>query len=161
MRPQPQRITEHASWRTASGLSLLEVMLSLAILGGALALVGELVRLGARNAEAARDLATAQRLCESKMAELAAGLEMAQAVSSVPLEEMGEQEEWLYSIQVEQIEQEGMLAVWVIVEQNSTLFPRPVSFSLVRWMIDPEAQVLEESTQSSGTTSSATSTQSM
>ena len=54
------------------GLTLLEVLLALAILGGALAVIGELSRIAARNAEQARDLSTAQRLCENKMAEIAA-----------------------------------------------------------------------------------------
>ena len=64
-----------------SGLSLLEVMLALAILGGALAVIGELTRLGARSAETARDLTRAQRYCENKMAEVSAGLVTPQAIT--------------------------------------------------------------------------------
>ena len=65
---------------TRTGLSLLEVMLALAILGGALAAIGELMRIGARNAEKARDLTTAQMICESTMAEIQLGFIAMQSV---------------------------------------------------------------------------------
>ena len=55
------------------GLTLLEVLLALAILGGALATIGELMRIGARNAEIARDKTTAQLLAEATMGELEVG----------------------------------------------------------------------------------------
>jgi len=45
------------------GFSLLEVILSLAILGGAIAVLGEAARLALRNAEFTRDMARAQLLC--------------------------------------------------------------------------------------------------
>jgi prepilin-type N-terminal cleavage/methylation domain-containing protein len=128
------------------GLSLLEVMLSLAILGGALAVIGELTRLGARHAIMARDLATAQRLAENKMAEISAGLVYPDNINSAPVEELGDQQEWYYSIQVEALEQQGLLAVWVVVEQNAAVVSRPVSFSLVRWMMDPQLVLSEETT---------------
>jgi prepilin-type N-terminal cleavage/methylation domain-containing protein len=60
--------------RRNAGLSLLEVILAIAILGGCIAVIGELVRLGARQAEEARELTTAQLLCESKLEEIAAGV---------------------------------------------------------------------------------------
>jgi type II secretion system protein I len=129
-------------------LSLLEVMLAIAILGGALAVIGELVRIGSRNAEAARDLTTAQLLCESKMAEISAGLIPPQVVTSAPIEELGEQNTWYYSVQVDQVDQQGMLAVWVIVEQSPEIYSRPVSFRLARWMIDPELAALDATTNS-------------
>lgn len=134
-------------YRVASArraLTLLEVMLALAILGGALAVIGELTRLGARNAEMARDLATAQRLCENKMAEISAGLQPPDVISGAPVEELGDQQEWLYTVLVEPLQDQGMLAVWVTVEQNPSVIARPVSFTLVRWMIDPEMLALEE-----------------
>jgi prepilin-type N-terminal cleavage/methylation domain-containing protein len=148
------------------GLSLLEVMLSLAILGGALAVIGELTRFGARNALMARDLATAQRLAENKMAEISAGLIYPDNISAAPVEELGDQDEWYYSVQVEPLEQQGLLAVWVVIEQNPAAVSRPVSFSLVRWMIDPMLDLslsedsLEGSTDSTGGGSSAPSSSS-
>ena len=59
--------------RRRGGFSLLEVILALAILVAALAVLGELVRSGVRNAQMARDLSRAQVLCESKLGEVFAG----------------------------------------------------------------------------------------
>jgi general secretion pathway protein I len=148
-----------ASKRRRLGLSLLEVMLAIAILGGALSVIGELIRIGGRNAEVARDTSTAQRLCETKMAEIAAGLILPEAVTSTPVEDYCEQDEWLYSIQIEQVNSEGMIAVWVTVEQNSAVVSRPVSFTLVRWMMDPEVALANQSATSSQTTSPSTGSQ--
>ena len=55
------------------GLSLLEVILAIAILGGSLATIGQLIRIGARNAAEARDLTMAQLYAESQMNRLSSG----------------------------------------------------------------------------------------
>jgi len=136
------------------GLSLLEVMLALAILGGAIAVIGELMRFSMRNAEAARDLSTAQIFCEAKVNEIAAGLLPPQAIANTPIEEVANADAaglWLYSVDVQQVDQQGLVAVTVKVFQDPSLKMRPIEFSLVRWMIDP-AQVEIETTDS-GTTS--------
>jgi type II secretion system protein I len=119
------------------GLSLLEVMLALAILGGALAAIGELMRIGARNAEIARDLTTAQLICESTIAELQLGFIPMQSVGPIQVTDLQYQQEWLYSIKVEPIDQDGLSSVWVGIEQNPEIFSRPVSFAATRWMVDP------------------------
>ncbi|MCA9118897.1 MAG: prepilin-type N-terminal cleavage/methylation domain-containing protein [Planctomycetaceae bacterium] len=119
-----------------SGLSLLEVMLALAILGVSLAAIGELMRIGARNAEIARDLTTAQLLCESTMSELQLGFLPMQTIGPVAVTDPQYQLEWLYTVTVEPIDQEGLASVWVRIEQNPEVFSRPVSFTVTRWMID-------------------------
>jgi type II secretion system protein I len=134
------------------GLSLLEVMLAIAILGGTLALIGEAMRFAARNAEVAKAMTTAQILCETKMAEITTGLLPPQTTTSVPLEELGTEGEWQYSIQVEQVDQQNMIAVWLTVEQNPGVISRPVNFTLVRWMIDPQTAAQGETQSSSGAT---------
>ena len=55
------------------GLSLLEVILSIAILGTSMAIIGQVFFAGYRSAVKARDLSDATILCDSIMAELAAG----------------------------------------------------------------------------------------
>lgn len=143
-----------------NGLSLLEVMLALAILGGALAVIGELTRLGARSAETARDLTKAQRFCENKMAEISTGLITPQAIALAPLEELEgqpEEEDWAYTIELEQLPQTGLLGIWVTVEQRADRINRPVSFTLARWMIDPQfLQTMSSAT--AGTTGSTSET---
>lgn len=120
--------------RQRRGLSLLEVILAIAILGGALATIGELVRIGARNAAIARDLTTAQIYCETKMSEVAAGAVDLSLSGSEPLDEAGE---WLCAIETAALDQQQLIAVTVTVSQDPDQFPRPVSFTLTRWMIDP------------------------
>ena len=131
------------------GLSLLEVLLALAILGGALAAIGELMRVGTRSAEAARDNTTAQMLSETIMSEIVAGMIPAQSVTDAPVDDPTYQLEWSYSIVIEQVDQDGLISVWVVVNQNPDMFVRPVSYTLIRWMIDPESTSLE-STGSTG-----------
>jgi len=121
-------------------LSLLEVMLALAILGGAVAVIGELTRSAARDAEEARALTTAQLLCEAKMNEIVSRLLPAQAVFDVPIESLETLDSpgsWSYSILVEQVGQSGLLSVSVTVAQAAESVPRPVQFTLTRWMVDP------------------------
>ncbi len=142
-------------WRRRHGLSLLEVMLALAILGGAIAVIGELMRFGMHNAESARDLSIAQVFCETKINEIAAGLLPPQPITNTPIEEIASLEAdglWLYSVEVQQIDQQGLIAVKVTVTQDPNLKMRPVDFSLVRWMIDPTQVAI----QSIGDTGSST-----
>jgi prepilin-type N-terminal cleavage/methylation domain-containing protein len=119
------------------GLSLLEVMLALAILGGSLAVLGQLVRIGARSAAVARDSTTAQLLAESKMAEIASGIILPETVFQEPADETGE---WLCSVETQSIDQEGLLAVRVLVEQDPAYTTQPVTFLLTRWIVDPQVE---------------------
>ena len=137
-----------------SGLSLLEVVLALAILGLALAAIGELMRIGSRSAEMARDLTTAQILCETKMSEIVIGLLPTTPIAEAPIQDVGMGNDWLYAIETQMIDQAGLISIRVTVQQNPDYVSRPVSFSLVRWMIDPNSQ--STTTSSSETTSGST-----
>ncbi len=133
-----------------TGLSLLEVVLAIAILGVAISVIGELVRLGSRCAAEARDLTTAQLYCESKMAEIAAGADVAQPVTSTPIDTVGE---WMYYVEVAPTDQVGLILITVTVEQNRSPADRPVSFTLQRWIQDPNVVYEEdESTMPADTT---------
>ncbi len=131
LRPIRPRTSQSAR---RGGLSLLEVILAIAILGGALAIIGELIRIGARNAAIARDLTTAQLYCESKMSEAAAGVI---DLENLATEELDEEGEWMCVITTEALDQQQLIAVNVTVGQNPDLFARPVSFSMTRWIVDP------------------------
>jgi type II secretion system protein I len=126
------------SSRGRRGFSLLEVILALAILTGAIAVLGEAIRLGMRNAQTARDLTQAQLLCESKLAEIATGILPSDPVQQVPFDcVVGDGEiEWLYSISRETSEEDGLYLVCVTVTQNLAPEKRPVEFSLYRWVPD-------------------------
>lgn len=129
--------------RRRAGLSLLEVLLAIAILGGSLAVLGQLVQIGSRSAVAVRDLTQAQLLCENKLAEISAGVALPEPVVQ---EQAEESSEWLYSVETTQVDDLGLLSVTVRVEQDPKLVARPLFFSLTRWMVDPavDAAAVEE-----------------
>jgi prepilin-type N-terminal cleavage/methylation domain-containing protein len=121
------------------GFSLFEVILALAILGGAIAVLGEGARLAMRNAQYAREMATAQMLCESKMSEIVAGLVAADPVQRAVLKNaVGDDEPaWLYSVETASIDENGLRSVQVTVRRDLPAEQHPAEFSLVRW-IAPE-----------------------
>jgi prepilin-type N-terminal cleavage/methylation domain-containing protein len=131
----------HASNLQAQGFSLLEVILALSILAGAIVVLGELVRLGTLNAASARDLTQAQLLCETKLAEVMSGLMLPEIVQSVPCEtDAG----FLYSIDVQPLDMPGLLVLTVTVTQNVPATHHPAQFTLVRWIQDPATIIPEE-----------------
>ena len=139
------------------GFSLLEVILALAILTGAIAVLGELARLGLRNARIARDMTYAQLLCESKLAEILAGITPPEPIRNAPFELLDDPAElgWLYSIDLAPLEEEGLLAVRVTVAQDLPPEQHPVKLSLVRWIVDPGVQLAEQAeTEQTGSESS-------
>jgi hypothetical protein len=115
-------------------------MLAIAILGGCVAVIGELVRLGSRHAEEVRLLTAAQLLCESKIEEIEAGVIAPEAITSAPFDSTPD---WFYSVTINSLEQEELMEVRVTVEQAEATRMQPFTFTLVRWMLDP---ALEEST---------------
>ncbi len=132
------------------GFSLLEVILALAILALALASLGELTRLGLRNASVSCDKSQAILLCESRMAEILAAGTLPETIESEELDNPSDPTgpAWLCSVAVESTDQDGLVAVRVTVIQDLPLEKRPVEFTLVRWLVDPT------STQATAETSS-------
>lgn len=125
--------------RRRAGFSLLELILALAILCGAIAMLGELSRLGMTYADYARDATQAQLLCQGKLDEIVAGVSLPEAEQDVPFDPIDENEiqsEWLYSVEVAPLDEEGLTEVRVTVSQDVPAQKRPVEITLVRWMID-------------------------
>lgn len=142
--------------RRSGGFSLLEVILALAILTGAIAVLGEAARLGMRNARIARDTTRAQLLCESKMAEITAGITPAVPVSPTAFDRAALGDDttaisgdddvtWFYSIETENLDEEGLMAVGVTVTQDLTPEKRLVAFKLVRWILGSATETPAES----------------
>ena len=138
-------------WPRRCAFSLLEVILALAILAGSLAVLGGAARLGMRNAESARDLTKAQLLCESKLAEITAGITPPDPVHGVAFVQtadtvVGQGETiWLYSIDRQHTDQEGLDVVRVTVTQKLPPNQRALTFWLDRWIPDPGTELPEES----------------
>lgn len=116
------------------GLSLLEVILAIAILGGAIAAIGELVRLGVRSASFAQQETMAHLLCDTRMAEIAAGAVAPESMGQTPCEEAPD---WVYSVEVSPADQIGLLQVMVLVQQDPAQYPQPLAYQLYRYLPDP------------------------
>lgn len=116
------------------GFSLLEVILAMAILGGALVVIGTLVNLGYKHALSARLRSEANILCDTKMAEVASGVLDLEAVSGSPIEE---DPDWNYSVFIEKSDQNGLLLVTVRVTNNQTE-STPIAVEVARFMPDPD-----------------------
>lgn len=137
------------------GFSLLEVVLALAILAGALAALGEVMRLGDENASAAADESRAEMLAESVMSEILVGARMVANVNGavLPLED---DPPWAVSIELQPTEFQELVAVRVSVAQQLPPEQQPARCDLVRWLPNPD--YLPTDTQESSQSSSSTST---
>lgn len=129
--------------------SLLEVILALAILTGGIAVLGELVRLGARNAAHARDMTQAQLLCESKLAQITSGMMLPEPVvdarfDPADLIDPYDPTPWVYAIETAAVDEQGLIAVAVTVAQDLPEAQHPVRFTLVRWIPNPGLEVAEQ-----------------
>jgi len=133
-----------------SAFTLLEVLLALAILVGSLAVIGELGRRGLTDSRRAAALAVAQLHCESKLAEITAGIVTPAAVNGVPLET---DPEWLYSVTIDSTTDLELIAVRVTVSENLPPENNPAEFTLVRWM--PESAQTGESAAGDGASDSS------
>ncbi len=129
------------------GFTLLEVILSLAILVGSLAIISRIVDIAARNSLYAEYHARAIDLAETKMNEIVAGY--------IPLTATGIQicdddPDWQWELQVVDGPLPGLKLVYVRVAPSSSGaladLREPVSYELVRYVLDPEylASVEEE-----------------
>lgn len=123
------------------GFTLLEVILALAILAGSIAVLAEATRMGNRNARTAAALAQAQLIASSRLAEICAGLVAAAAVEAAPIEtDPG----WLYSVEVEPLDVEGLLAVKVTVVEDLPEASHPARVALTCWIPDPQVVSAEQ-----------------
>ena len=128
MNLKPNNLSNHRK-----GLSLLEVILAIAILGVSMAVLYQMLGVGYRSAIETRARTDANILLDTKMAEVAAGV--------IPLEnaggvEIAENPDWEYSVDVAEADQIGLLSVTVTVQQTEVA--RPLAISVVRFMADPD-----------------------
>lgn len=128
-----------------SGLSLLEVILSLAILGISMTAIGHLFNLGFRSAADVQLRSEANMIADSTMAEIAAGVidfgSPGGSVESNPL--------WKYEIDSQDSSQPGLKSVTVRVSLDDDANNK-ISVSLVRLMVDPDFEPEQEISAGSG-----------
>jgi general secretion pathway protein I len=119
---------------TRPGISLMEVLISLAIFLMSLAVLGQLIGLASNQAIEIQQRSLASQMCESKLAELSAGILPLTTQQETPFEE---DPNYQWSILVQpQGQVDGLYQVTVVVSR-----PRPdgsqLEVSLSRLMIDP------------------------
>ena len=112
----------------------MEVIMAIAIMGMAMVIIGNMVFLGSRSAAKSKWNSEAQILCDTKMAEIASGVLPLQnnSGSSVP-----ENPNWVYSVEVQSSNLEGLLSVTVTVQQSPSVTSFATPFSVTRLMPDP------------------------
>jgi prepilin-type N-terminal cleavage/methylation domain-containing protein len=126
------------------GFSLLEILLALAILGGALAILSRIVDTGMVAARESRDLSAARILTQTKIAEILleaqAGISP-QSVTDAEFQTLFDSQsnsDFQYSVEVNPAAMDGMLAIRVTVQSiDKDLGEARTTYSVVRWMIDP------------------------
>ena len=120
-----------------SGLSLLEVLISVAIFLGALTAIMQLLNSGQQSEVSARLKTEATLRCEAKMAEFVSGIE--EAVSSdkqkFPDDEIGN---WQWSAEVSNGNATSLLKITVTVEHLPDGKNPNAAFTLNRYMRDPQ-----------------------
>ncbi len=130
--------------KSGRGFSLLEVVLAAAILAATAILLSQIAGFARRSLEKLELQTQAQLLCQSKLAEIVAGVEPFQAVSRG---EFPEAPGWYYSIESSPAELPGVISVrvstWLERENpggGSNVSPPSealASYTIVRWIRDP------------------------
>jgi prepilin-type N-terminal cleavage/methylation domain-containing protein len=142
------------------GFSLLEILLSLAILGGSLAVLSQIVGTGGDAGRNARELEKARILCQSKLTELLVANLQPTAVNAMPVVSPDSESDigFVYSVEIGQPPLSGLIAMKLTVEAiNPDGGPSIASYTIHRWMIDPLLGL--EQTESEDATSETTASE--
>ena len=139
------------------GMTLLEIILSLAILGGSVAVIGELARVSFQDARQARNLVQAELLAESILAKVRLGIMEMEPVFDAPVSAFVNRSDtiadthalsegnisdvlWVYSLEVLDLD-DYLIEIAVTVRQNIADERRSAVCRLVRWLaIEPEEE---------------------
>lgn len=126
-----------------SAFTLLEVILALAILAGAIVVLGEVMSIAGRNASDAQAEAEAQILATSIMDEMLSGMtdltnltrQAMESDSAIP---------WVCSVTISNTNLTGLTEVEVLVEQDVEAQFRPVKYRLVRWLSEASVSAQDD-----------------
>ncbi|MDR0871298.1 MAG: hypothetical protein LBN39_10960 [Planctomycetaceae bacterium] len=146
------------------GITILEVLLALLILGGAAAILGQISRNALRNASDVRDFTQAELLAESILAKVRVGIIEMEPVTDQPVSNFTASASddviedtnavvsgstadvlWYYTLEVNQIDDYGLVELAVTVRQNKAAEEHPAVCRLVRWFaLEPEEEETSE-----------------
>ncbi len=151
------------SVRNRRGLTLLEVLVSVAIFLGSFTAIMQLLNTGQQAEVSARLQSEAVLRCDAKMAEIVAGVEkpVSSADSTFPDDEIGN---WKWSANVTNGTATSLLKITVTVEHTPDGKNPNAAFTLTRYMRDPQLFIdaalaataaAAETSSSSGTSSNS------
>lgn len=118
-----------------SGFTLFEVLISLAIFLTALAALSQLVSTGVQASSRARLETQAILRCESKMAEVLAGVEPLETLAATPFED---DPSWTWSLEIGAGPHVDLLELNVTVSHTGVSDLATVSYSMSRYIRDPQ-----------------------
>lgn len=144
----------HSRQGNRRGVSLLEVLLALAIFLMAFAALSQLSRTGMNAAVRSRLQTNAIIRCESRLAELAAGIEPLENASDQPFQD---DPNWRWSLQIGAGPHPDLLLLNVSTRYVGQNDYASTGYSMSRLIRDPA--VWDEAADSSSTTSSGTGTE--
>ena len=127
----------------------MEVLLATAILLGSIAVLSELAGIGRHYILSVEDHTAAQILCQSKLNEILSGVAPMEEVQQRVLEN---NPEWIYTVEIYPIRGIELASLRVTVTKQASdpsiqqIRGKPRSFSLVRWIPDPQFDSLQAST---------------
>ena len=123
--------------RGRAAFTLLELVLAVAILAVSLAALGEVLRLAGENSTHTRDVTQAQLIASTKLSELTSGATQVAPIERAAVEDVISVPPWIYTIEVGDGPELGLLSVRVTVSQDLPESHNPATYSIVRWMPDP------------------------
>lgn len=142
-------------FRARAGMSLLEVLIALAIFLAATAIISQLVSTGSQAAIGAQFKAEATRRCETVMAEAVSGALPLESTGATPFED---DPQWSWLLNVTDGPVADLFQVQATVTRPLRYGQPPITFTLVRWVRNPELWTQSTASSTSGTTTSSTST---
>lgn len=160
------RIAAPAAAAHRYGFSLFEVVIALVIFVASAAVIGQLISSGVRGAVRSRLESQAVLRCESKLAEITAGVISMQAASDMPFTD---DSAWTWSAAIQSGPHPDLYLVQVKVSHPSSSQMGDLSYTLSRLVRDPNAtlamtvdqttkQQTSQKTSSSSTTGTSSST---
>jgi general secretion pathway protein I len=117
------------------GLTLFEIVLSLAILAGSLGAMANMIATGSRAATQSQLRTEAALMCETKLAEVMSGVEPMVPISGAPI--VGQTPEWTWRLELMPGPHMDLLMLQVSVIRQSEDRGSDVTSSLVRYVRDP------------------------
>ncbi|MAT12055.1 MAG: hypothetical protein CMM02_13745 [Rhodopirellula sp.] len=135
----------YPSRQHSSGFTLMEILVSITILGLSMVAINGLVSIGARNAREAQVLTTAQFLAESKLAEVKTGLLSPNSTGKMPFTQEETIEPFTFEVQSQAMGVDGQLmAIRVVVEYTPEDGSLPLIYQLDTLMIDPQIEMQQD-----------------